>query len=186
VIDRQSVVRRHSFHDQGAARRAGRLAVNTATMASWGWHSMPSQEEFTLDQAMSAHQTTVADPSRAQVAFRVESALLASGQAGIAVRFPYASDGFFQTSDWSSPGRHDTALHRVDERACRFTRILDQAAYTMRLDFTSGQISPGDGPHEFVLSSKAAAIEIVAGFWPAGGTALGRASFAKLRDRKPG
>jgi len=27
-----------AFHDQRAARAAGRLAVNTATMASWGWH----------------------------------------------------------------------------------------------------------------------------------------------------
>jgi hypothetical protein len=46
-----------AFHDQEAARSAGRLAVNTATMASWGWHSMPSREGFTLDDAMSAYQT---------------------------------------------------------------------------------------------------------------------------------
>ncbi|HUB21950.1 MAG TPA: hypothetical protein VMA97_06040 [Streptosporangiaceae bacterium] len=262
-----------AFHDQAAGRASGRLTVNTATMTSWGWHSMPSQEEFTLDQAMSAYQTargpveypdkfdlaaamggqvpaqyragawlhlnpqrldlgriglllrprpgaapaaspaglrrprqrldlwageitsefeyadqpvrvtTVADPSRAQVGFRIESALLASGQASIAIRFPYASDGFFQASDWSSPGRHRTALDRVDDRSCHFTRTLDQAAYTMRLDWTSGQISPGDEPHEFVLSTTAASIEIVAGFWPQDGTVLTRASFAPLRER---
>jgi hypothetical protein len=262
-----------AFHDQGAARAAGRLAVNTATMASWGWHSMPSEQEFTLDQAMSTYQTargpveypdtfdmaaamggevparfragawlhvnpqrldlgriglllrprpgaapadspadlrrprqrldlwtgeitsefeyagqpvrvsTVADPSRAQVAFRIESALLASGQAGIAIRFPYASDGFFRTSDWSAPHRHRTALHRVGDRACRFTRVLDQAAYTMRLDWTSGLIGPGDDPHEFVLSSTADVIEIVAGFGPPGGAPLARAGFAALRER---
>jgi len=262
-----------AFHDQAAARAAGRLAVNTATMASWGWHSMPSQEEFTLGQAMSAHPTargpveypdkfdmaaamggevpaeyragawlhhnpqrldlgriglllrplagaaptsspadlhrpcqrldlwggeitsefeyagqpvrvtTVADPTRAQVAFRIESALLASGQAGIAIRFPYASDGFFQASDWSSPHRHRTALDRLTDRACRFTRVLDQASYMMRLDWTSGRIDHGDDPHEFVLSSTASTIEIVAGFWPHDGTELTRARFAPLRER---
>jgi hypothetical protein len=126
---------------------------------------------------------TFADPSRAQVAFRIASALLARGQASIAIRFPYASDGFFQTSDWSSPHRHRTAVHRVADRACRFTRVLDQTSYTMRLDWTSGRISPGDGPHESVLSTTAAAIEIVAGFGPQGGTALTRAGFAPLRER---
>jgi hypothetical protein len=53
----------------------------------------------------------------------------------------------------------------------------------MRLDWTSGQIGHGDGPHEFVLSSTASAIEIVAGFWPHDGTALTRAWFAPLRER---
>jgi hypothetical protein len=262
-----------AFHDQEAARSAGRLAVNTATMASWGWHSMPSREEFTLDDAMSAYRTarglveypdkfdmaatmsgevpagfragtwlhvnpqrldlgriglllrprpgatpaaspavlrrprqrldlwageitsefeyaeqpvrvtTVADPDHARVAFRIESALLASGQVSIAIRFPYASDGFFQASDWSSPRRHHTALRRLGDQACLFIRVLDQAAYTMRLDWTSGRVSPGDGPHEFVLSTAAAAIEIVAGLWPHDGVALTRSELGPLRER---
>jgi len=260
-----------AFHDQEAARANRRLAVNTATMATWGWHSMPSEQEFTLADAMTSHLTTrgpvpypdkfsmtaamggaadlragmwlhvnpqrldlgriglllrcrpdsapapspddlghprqrldlwtgeitsefeyagqpvristVADPIRAQVAFRIESALLASGQASVAIRFPYASDGFFQTSDWSRPDAHHTVLDRVSERVCRFTRVLDHASYIMRLDWTRGRISHGDGPHEFILSSEDAALEIVAGFWPQDRPALARATYPLLLER---
>ncbi|MFI6990578.1 hypothetical protein [Nonomuraea wenchangensis] len=56
--------------------------------------------------------TTVADPHRARVAFRIESDLIATGQAAVAVRFPYASDGFFATSDWTAPDKHTTLLQR--------------------------------------------------------------------------
>jgi hypothetical protein len=53
----------------------------------------------------------------------------------------------------------------------------------MRLDWTTGRVSPGGGPHEFVLSTAAAAIEIVAGLWPHGGAALGRSELGPLRER---
>ena len=261
-----------SFHDQASAWPSGRLAVNTATMSTWGWHSMPNPEGFTLDDAMSVFRTargpveypdkfniaavmggevpeeyragtwlhlnpqrldlgriglllrpaegaeptaspadlenprqrldlwtgeitssfeyagqpvrvtTVADPYHARVAFRVESPLLADGRASVAIRFPYASDGFFQTSDWSSPGRHRTALHRLSDGACRFSRNVDETAYSVRLDWTSGQISPDAAdPHTFVLTASSAAIELVAGFWPHDGTALRRGEFGNVR-----
>jgi hypothetical protein len=262
-----------AFHDQATARAAGRLAVSTATMTTWGWHSMPSEDRFTLDDAMSVYQTTrgpveypdkfdmaatmsgeaapesragtwlhlnpqrldlgriglllrpdrgaepatspadlrdprqrldpwtgeitstfhyaghpvhvttIADPHHARVAFRIESPLLASGQASVAIRFPYASDGFFQASDWASPGRHRTVPHWLGDRSCLFTRVLDQASYTVRLDWTSGQIAAGDDAHTFVLTTSAHTLEIVAGFWPDNGTAQPRAEFGPLREQ---
>jgi hypothetical protein len=265
-----------SFHDQGAARAAGRLAVNTATMASWGWHSMPNPEGFTLADAMSAYPTargpveypdkfdlaaamsgdatreyragtwlhlnpqrldlgriglllrpqadavpvaspadlrsprqrldlwsgeitsvfeyagqpvrvtTVAHPHDARVAFRIESALLADRRASVAIRFPYASDGFFQASDWSSPGRHGTALRRLSDRACRFDRSLDQSTYAARLDWTNGEVVAGEEPHTFVLTTSFRVLEIVVGFWPEGGPALSSATFEAVRASAAG
>lgn len=46
-----------AFHDQSLAVREGRIAVNTATMSSWGWHEMPNPEGFVLEDAMSEHLT---------------------------------------------------------------------------------------------------------------------------------
>ncbi|MEV4117069.1 hypothetical protein [Nonomuraea sp. NPDC049695] len=221
-----------AFHDQAAARAEGRLAVNTATMSTWGWHAMPNPDGFVLADAMSTYETsrgpvqypdrfdmaammggevareyragtwlhvnphrldlgriglvlrpepgapaegdpaalldprqrldlwtgtltsaftyaghevrvtTVADPRHARVAFRVESDLLATGQAAVAVRFPYAGDGFFQTSDWTAADQHATTLHLLDEHACRFGRILDDTTYVMRLDWSEATSTP--------------------------------------------
>ncbi|MFB4278611.1 hypothetical protein ACBJ59_25200 [Nonomuraea sp. MTCD27] len=258
-----------AFHDQAAARAQGRLAVNTATMSTWGWHSMPNPEGFVLADAMSTYETsrgpvpypdrfdmaatmgggeiarelragtwlhvnphrvdlgriglvlrpepgapaesdpaalvdprqrldlwtgtltsvftyaghevrvtTVADPRHARVAFRVESDLLATGRAAVAVRFPYASDGFFDTSDWSAPDRHTTTLHPLDEHACRFGRILDDTTYATRLDWSEGEVNATAEPHTFELTTSAGVLELVATFAPGG--VLGRGEFTTI------
>lgn len=125
--------------------------------------------------------TTVADPHHARVAFRVESELLADGRAAVGVRFPYASDGFFQTSDWSSPGRHTTGLEPVGDRAARFVRMLDGTAYTMRLDWTRGRLDVPDEPHAFVLTASDTVLEAVAAFVPGGGEEPEHRGFEQVR-----
>ncbi|MCG5213287.1 hypothetical protein [Streptosporangium sp. KLBMP 9127] len=250
-----------AFHDQAAARAEGRLAVNTATMSTWGWHAMPNPEGFVLADAMSTYETsrgpvqyadkydmaatmggesefragtwlhvnphrldlgriglilgpgvtgpaaltdprqrldlwtgtltsvfsyaghevrvtTVADPHHARVAFRIESDLLATGQAAVAVRFPYASDGFFETSDWTAPDRHTTTLHLLDERACRFDRVLDDTTYEVRLDWSEGTVNATGEPHTYELTTTATVLELVATFAPGG--VLGRGEFTTI------
>ncbi|MFE2500031.1 hypothetical protein [Streptomyces scopuliridis] len=44
-------------HDPIAAQAQGRVAVNTATMSSWGWHETPAPRPYTLEDAMSEYQT---------------------------------------------------------------------------------------------------------------------------------
>ncbi|MFI0350174.1 hypothetical protein [Actinomadura sp. 9N407] len=261
-----------AFHDQAAAHAERRPAVNTATMSTWGWHSMPNPDGFVLADAMSSYPsargpvqypdrfdmaaafggavaeeyragtwlhlnpqrvdlgriglllrrapgavpetepavlanprqcldlwtgvlesvfeyaghevrvTTVADPDHARVAFRVESELLADGRARVAVRFPYASDDFFRTADWSSPREHRTTLEPVGERACMFGRALDDTAYTMRLDWSCGTVEATGEPHEFALTTPDAALELVASFAPGDGADLGRTEFARIRS----
>ncbi|MFI1335266.1 hypothetical protein ACH4U7_35175 [Streptomyces sp. NPDC020845] len=108
--------------------------------------------------------TTVADPHHAKVAFRIESELLTSGLAGVVLRFPYAADGFFQTSDWTSPDRHESTLERLGERTARIRRVLDDTTYAVRMEWTGGTLSTAEEPHEFVLTGTANTLELVAGF----------------------
>ncbi|MET7334703.1 hypothetical protein [Nonomuraea sp. NPDC005650] len=259
-----------AFHDQAAARAEGRLAVNTATMSTWGWHSMPNPDGHALADAMSTYEssrgpveypdkfdlaammggeaaaeyragawlhvnphrldlgriglvlrpeagapgetdpavlagphqrldlwtgtltsvftyaghevrvTTVADPHHARVAFRVESDLLATGRAAVAVRFPYASDGFFQTSDWTAPDRHTTTSQSLGEQACRLDRVLDDTAYVTRLDWSEGDLAATAEPHTFELTTSATTLEVVATFVPGEAGVLGRGEFLTI------
>ncbi|WP_206326677.1 hypothetical protein [Streptomyces sp. S3(2020)] len=252
-----------SYHDPSAALAEQRLAVPSATLSNWGWHSMPNPDEFVLDDAMSTYETargpvrypdkfdvasmrggevaeefragawlhmnphridlgrvglclrpapgaapetdpevltnprqrldlwsgtinssfeyagqevrvtTVAHPHHAQVAFRVESELLACGLAGVVLRFPYASDSFFQTSDWTSSDRHESTLERLGQRAARIQRVLDDTTYAVRLDWTEGSLAATEVPHEFEVSGSANRLELVVDFAPDGEPAGG-------------
>jgi hypothetical protein len=122
--------------------------------------------------------TTVADPHQSRVAFRIESELVASGLASVVLKFPYASDGFFQTSDWVSPDRHESTLEASGERAASIRRVLDDTTYTVRLDWTDGTLSATGEPHEFVLTGAADTLELVVGFSPEGD--LGDCAFASV------
>ncbi|TLS39962.1 hypothetical protein FE633_44050 [Streptomyces montanus] len=127
--------------------------------------------------------TTVADPHHARVAFRIESELLASGLAGVVLRFPYASDGFFQTSDWTSPDKHESKLELLGERAGRIGRVLDDTTYAVRLDWTEGALSATEEPHEFELTGSANTLELVVGFSSdESGGELGSGTFASVAD----
>lgn len=265
-----------AFHDPAAGRSSGRLVVNTATMSTWGWHSMPNPNGYVLADAMSVYESargpvqypdkfdmaasfggevpaeyrpgtwlhvnpqrldlgriglvlrpradapaevdpsvltdvrqrldlwsgeltsvfsyagqevrviTVGDPHQARVAFRVESDLLAAGLAGVAIRFPYASDNFCLTADWSVPDRHRTALDRLGEWSGRFDRVLDDTAYSMRLDWSDGQLVATDQPHEFSLTTAATTLEVVAGFSPGDAAELGPGRFESVRSAAAG
>ncbi|MFF0042775.1 hypothetical protein ACFYRG_42325 [Streptomyces mirabilis] len=261
-----------AYHDQATAMAERRLAVNTATMTTWGWHAMPNPEGYTLADTMSEHNTargkvsypdkfglaammggdlpedfrpgawlsvnpqrldlghiglqlrpsrdsepettpealaetrqsldlwtgtissrfayaghgvkvtTVADPEHTRVAFRIESPLLTSGLAGIVIRFPYASDGFFQTSDWASPERHQTDLRQAGEHGCVFLRTLDDTTYTVRLTWSAGSVRPTENPHEYVLTTTSDILELVASFSPDGKPDIADRDFTSLAE----
>ena len=44
-----------AFHDP--TRAGDRLATNTCTQTTWGWHEMPNPEGYTLDDAMTMYPT---------------------------------------------------------------------------------------------------------------------------------
>ncbi|MGW1760120.1 hypothetical protein [Streptomyces mirabilis] len=245
-----------TFHDQAAAHADRRLAVNTTTMSTWGWHSMPNPDGFVLSDAMSSYETargpveypdkfdmaaafggqvaedyragtwlhtnpqrldlgriglvlrpgtgaapesdpaalgnprqrldlwtgmltsvfeyaraevrvtTVADPHHDRVAFRIESELLTDGRAAVALKFPYAGDGFFNASDWSAADRHTTTPELLGEGGCRLRRVLDDTTYTVHLDWSQATLTATDDPHAFELTTHGPVLEVVAAFSP--------------------
>jgi hypothetical protein len=109
---------------------------------------------------------TAASGGGAIVAFRVRSGLFAVGRARIAVRFPYAHDGFFQTDDWQSPDRHTSTLERDGDGLVHIRRKLDETEYTVSLSIAGGSIRTSSDPHVFEITADGDELEIVAGFGP--------------------
>jgi hypothetical protein len=93
---------------------------------------------------------TASHPERAQVAFRIESALLTTGQLVARLAFPYASDDFMRTADWASADRHSTAVE-VSDGAARIVRTLDATSYSVGLTWNAGTLQRTDDPHLLLL-----------------------------------
>ncbi|MFU8946193.1 hypothetical protein ACLRGF_05600 [Mycetocola zhadangensis] len=107
---------------------------------------------------------TVAAPDTSTVAFNVSSPLLADGRLRIALRFPYAHPGFFQTSDWDNPERHTSTL-AASHHAATIARELDSTRYTVELGFTNGMVrTVANDTHTFELVAESDQIELVAHF----------------------
>lgn len=126
--------------------------------------------------------TTVADPEDASVAFRVESPLLADGRARVALRFPYPSDGFFQTDDWNSADAHTSAL-RSSRAGEAIDRTIDAQRYTVEVITTSGVVSAAPTPHTFYVDSLGDHLELVVRFHPEDGGAAESVTFNEVRER---
>jgi NAD(P)-dependent dehydrogenase (short-subunit alcohol dehydrogenase family) len=109
---------------------------------------------------------TVAAPDSSVVAFRISSALLRDGRARVVLRFPYASDGFSQTDDWSAPGRHTSLLHVTGEGEGTIARHLDDTAYLVHASASSGNFEASESPHVFALSGPEAELELVITYSP--------------------
>ena len=139
------------------------------------------ESSFELDGQV-VHVTTVASPSESSIAFRVRSALLASGRLSIRLRFPYADAGFFETSDWSSPGAHSSVLAQETPGRCTIERRLDDTTYSVRLVFSNGSVAATGSAHEFrcVVDADADEIELVAAFAPGRGPTAATESFADI------
>lgn len=108
---------------------------------------------------------TVADPGGALVAFRIRSAALADGRLRIALRFPYAHAGFFQTADWSADDRHSSVLSTHGSLAS-IHRVMDATEYVVDVACSDGAVGATDSPHTFEVTVGAAELELVVRFTP--------------------
>jgi len=91
-------------------------------------------------------------PHNDQLAVRITSPLIASGQLCILLAFPYGSSQFGgDGSEWKHPEAHQTILTRTSKNRADFARTLDSDHYHAALEWSgSGSLSE-EGPHRFHL-----------------------------------
>ncbi|MCR2783543.1 MULTISPECIES: hypothetical protein [unclassified Microbacterium] len=121
------------------------------------WTGMISSA-FSFD-GEAVHVQTVASPDDSVVAFRITSRLLMDGRARVVLRFPYASDGFFQTDDWDAHDRHTSTLD-----GDIIYRRVDDFAYVVEVSATDGILIETAVAHEFVVAVDRPHIDLVVRF----------------------
>lgn len=111
--------------------------------------------------------TTCVHPQLDMVAVRVESPLLAEGQVGVSLRFPYAAGTWGRDpADWSLPQKHQTKLQPAPPFVSVFERIMDDKKYFCRTAYSEGARIRRIDDHEYHFSAakSAEALELTALF----------------------
>lgn len=81
--------------------------------------------------------TTVGDPNRGIVSFKIESPLIQKGRLGVFIEFPYASLKYFSNgSDYDHPLLHQTKLTQTSNQSATFERRLDSTFYQVSCKWT--------------------------------------------------
>ncbi len=127
---------------------------------------------------------TVAHPHQDALAVRITSPLVATGQVGIRLRFPYASDDWLRAADWNQSDRHTT--HVIQEHhQVRFTRQFDGTTqYVAQAGASAGSTFVELGTHEFTWMAKGVEThEFVIGFSPGAdpNAHLNQSTFVQIR-----
>lgn len=112
--------------------------------------------------------TTVCAPDADVLSVRVESPALSEGVAALLVRFPYASDTFGGTVDWSRPDAHSSEVERAGSSELVVHRRLDAEQYRMRLWWDGAAEPEQEQEHRIVLTGDGTVLEAGFSFAPAG------------------
>jgi len=97
---------------------------------------------------------TICHSDQDTVGVRISSPLLAEGELGVVLDFPYPTP---KGNDWGGPDRHQTALTRTHDQRADFRRQADAMTYHVALAWSQGaslhEPSAGSMPHTYRLSS---------------------------------
>lgn len=81
--------------------------------------------------------TTLCDPDRDIVGFKIKSPLIKDGRLKISVQFPYPSLKYFSNaSDYNSPTLHQTKLVMTGHHSAEFDRTVDTTSYFVSCRWT--------------------------------------------------
>lgn len=84
--------------------------------------------------------TTVCDPDRDIVGFKIISPLIKAGRLGIFVHFPYPSlDYFSNASDYTKPALHQTKFISLSSHSAEFDRRIDTTSYFVSCQWTGDE-----------------------------------------------
>lgn len=128
--------------------------------------------------------TTVADPDKDIVAFKIESPLIAAKRLGVFIDFPYANLNVFSNgSDYNKPQSHKTVLLPSQNKEAIFQRTIDSTQYEVKVDWSSDSKIEKEKPHRYkLLPAGGDKIEYVFGFTPGKATPA-MPSFATVTAR---
>ncbi|GKZ29662.1 hypothetical protein AbraIFM66950_005943 [Aspergillus brasiliensis] len=115
------------------------------------------QSNFTIDGHLTTITTSV-DPRSDTIAVRLQSELLALGQLGVFLDYPYATDENKYEApfvgDWNAVSNHTTVLHYAEsENQAQVQHTLDDTTYYTRLQWSGSKASISRVPntHRYVL-----------------------------------
>lgn len=110
--------------------------------------------------------TTVCDPDRDLVAVRIVSPALPAGLLAIRLDFPYGSEDWHRSAEWSASERHRSELEPAPD-GWAIRRDVDDTHYEVRLAATPGASLHRVGPHALRLDpGQANELEVRAWFGP--------------------
>jgi hypothetical protein len=115
------------------------------------------------------HVSTRCHPTLNQIAVRIESPLIATGQVAVRLAFPYGTAAFNGNgADWSRPGVHQTVQKRTHNRRADFARTLDADHYHVALEWAGKGTLSQEEPHHYRLigGQGASALEFIVAFSP--------------------
>lgn len=107
--------------------------------------------QFQIDD-VPVRVTTICDPARDVLAFRVSSGLVKDRRLKGFLAFPYAAGGFGKAADWTNVGRHSTHMTTRGNRA-QIRHTLDQTSYVTSLLGSVGARFAATDPHCFSVSA---------------------------------
>lgn len=93
---------------------------------------------------------TLCHPTRDLLAVRIESPLVARGQIGVQLHFPYGT-GATVTADWTKPEAHQTSVSQASSCEARFARTLDAEGYQVHASWSQGARLSPLAAHEYVV-----------------------------------
>lgn len=119
---------------------------------------------FALEQTPVSVRTAV-HPSLDQVAARIQSPLLASGQVQVKLAFPYGSQSWgTPTADWSQPERHSTLVFEQGPQHLLLRRRLDDADYFVRVSWEGEATVRQSERHEFRFATSQSELALTVQF----------------------
>ncbi|NHK26428.1 hypothetical protein FF098_000740 [Parvularcula flava] len=117
------------------------------------WHGQ-ADSSFEIDgQPVSV--TTSAHRNRDMVLVEITSPLVASGDLGVEIAFPYVSQSLQpDPAEWNADDSHQTALEMAGDNTALFRRSLDEMTYVARATYDDGSTLRETGAHRYVLQAE--------------------------------
>ncbi|MBN1518329.1 glycoside hydrolase family 65, partial [Candidatus Sumerlaeota bacterium] len=87
-----------------------------------------------------------------QIAFRIQSPLIAAKRLKVRLRFPYANGAWGRDpADWSHPEKHQTTMSQQTPTRVTFRRIMDEKNYCCCASFSGDGRIEKKADHEYAL-----------------------------------